>query len=124
VISCILTMLGIAPLAFALGMYLPIQLNSPILLGAIVAWLVQKSTKDEKLGKARNDKGILLASGLIAGGALAGVFDAVTKMIEESAGGKLPNPALSESAKNWIGLLVFLVLAVLLYWDSKRAKPE
>jgi putative OPT family oligopeptide transporter len=124
VISIIITMLGISPLAFALGMYLPIQLNSPILLGAIVAWLVQHSTKDGKLSKARNDKGILLASGLIAGGALAGVFDAITKMIEETAGSELPKAGLSEGALNWVGLFIFLVLAVLLYLDAKRAKAE
>jgi putative OPT family oligopeptide transporter len=123
-ISLIMTMLGVSPLAFALGMYLPIQLNSPILLGAIVAWFVQKSTKDEKLSKARNDKGILLASGLIAGGALAGVFDGITKMIEEAAGSQLPKAGLPESALNWIGLFIFLALSVLLYLDAKRVKVE
>jgi len=123
-ISVIMTMLGISPLAFALGMYLPIQLNSPILLGAIVAWFVQRSSKNERLSKARNDKGILLASGLIAGGALAGVFDAITKMIEETAGFELPKAGLSVGALNWVGLFIFLALAVLLYLDAKRAKAE
>jgi hypothetical protein len=123
-IACIVTVLGISPLAFALGMYLPIELNSPILFGAIVAWLVQKSTKDGALSKARNDKGILLASGLIAGGALAGVFDALTKMLEEVAGGALPKLGLPAGVSNWFGFTVFFALAILLYLDAKRTKAE
>ncbi|MBM3320551.1 MAG: oligopeptide transporter, OPT family [Candidatus Eisenbacteria bacterium] len=123
-IACIVTVLGISPLAFALGMYLPIELNSPILFGAIVAWLVQKSAKDGALSKARNDKGILLASGLIAGGALAGVFDALTKMLEEAAGGALPKLGLPAGVSNWFGFVVFFGLATLLYLDAKRAKAE
>jgi putative OPT family oligopeptide transporter len=124
VISVIATMLGISALAFALGMYLPIELNSPILLGACVAWLVQKSTKDEKLAKVRNDKGVLLASGLIAGGALAGVLDGFTKMVAEYLKFKVPAFDLSEGLANWLGLLVFLVLAAFLYLDARRAKAE
>lgn len=121
VISIIITMLGISALAFALGMYLPIELNSPILLGACVAWLVQKSTRDEKLSKARNDKGVLLASGLIAGGALAGVLDGFTKMVTEYFKFKVPTFDTSEGLANWLGLLVFLTLSALLYLDARRA---
>lgn len=127
VIAVIVSMLGISALAFALGMYLPIELNSPILLGACVGWLVQHSTKDEKLSKARNDKSILIASGFIAGGALAGVFDGVTKMFvsEETFGFQAWLPGLfTEGFRNWAGLVVFLALAAFLYWDARKAKVE
>jgi putative OPT family oligopeptide transporter len=119
VIAVAISMLGISPLAFALGMYLPIELNSPILLGACVGWLIMHSSKDEKTSKARSEKGILIASGLIAGGALAGVFDALSKTL-----GFDPPPFLAEGVRNWLGLFVFLGLATWLYWDSKKAKAE
>jgi putative OPT family oligopeptide transporter len=131
VIAVIVSMLGISALAFALGMYLPIELNSPILLGAIVGWLIQNSTKNARLSKARNDKAILIASGLIAGGALAGVFDGITKMALSEAFHINPEkfgfhewfPNLfTAGLQNWLGLLVFLALCAFLYWDSCRAK--
>jgi putative OPT family oligopeptide transporter len=119
IIALLVTMLGISPLAFALGMYLPIELNSPILLGACVGWLIKHSSKDEKISKARSDKGILIASGFIAGGALAGVFDALTKML----GFDYVMP-MDEGLRNWLGLIVFAVLAVFLYYYSRSAKAE
>jgi putative OPT family oligopeptide transporter len=127
IIAVIVSMLGISALAFALGMYLPIELNSPILLGACVGWLIQHSTKDERLGKARNDKSILIASGFIAGGALAGVFDGVTKMFvsEETFGFQAWVPGLfTDGFRNWAGLVVFLALAAFLYWDARTAKAD
>ncbi len=127
VIAVVVSMLGVSALAFALGMYLPIELNSPILLGAIVGWMVQKSTKSENLSKARNDKAILIASGFIAGGALAGVFDGITKMFvsDEGFGFSAWMPGIfTEGLRNWVGLFVFLALAAFLYWDANKAKPE
>jgi putative OPT family oligopeptide transporter len=133
VIACLISMLGVSALAFSLGMYLPIELNSPILLGACVGWLIQHSTKDEKLAKARNDKSILIASGFIAGGALAGVFDGITKMvlsevlkIDPEAFG-FPSwfaGTFTEGFRNWVGLFVFVALAAFLYWDAHKAKAE
>jgi F0F1-type ATP synthase assembly protein I len=133
VIAVVVSMLGISSLAFALGMYLPIELNSPILLGAVVGWLIQNSTKNARLSKARNDKAILIASGLIAGGALAGVFDGITKMTlseffhinPEKFGFHEWFPGLFTSGvQNWLGLVVFLGLCAFLYWDSCRAKES
>ncbi len=127
VIAVIVSMLGISALAFALGMYLPIELNSPILLGAIVGWLVQKSATSETLSKARADKAILVASGFIAGGALAGVFDGITKMFvnDETFGFSVWMPTVfTDGMRNWLGLFVFLALAAFLYWDARKAKAE
>jgi len=132
VIAVVVSMLGISALAFALGMYLPIELNSPILLGACVGWLIQHSTKDAKLSKARNDKSILIASGFIAGGALAGVFDGMTKMLLSLRGidadtfgfsSWYPN-VFTPGMQNILGLIVFLALAAFLYWDAHKAKNE
>jgi putative OPT family oligopeptide transporter len=77
IISVILALVSVPALAFALGMYLPIQLNTAILLGGFLAYLVGRSSKDEKLLKERNERGILVASGYIAGGSIAGVVAAV-----------------------------------------------
>lgn len=127
VIAVVVSMLGISALAFALGMYLPIELNSPILIGAFVGWLVQKSSDNEALSKLRADKAILIASGFIAGGALAGVFDGITKMFvsDETFGFSAWMPqTFTEGFQNWMGLLVFAALSCFLYWDARRAKPE
>ncbi len=117
VIAIIATMLGISPLAFALGMYLPIELNSPILLGACVGWLINHSSKEEKTNKARGEKAILIASGFIAGGALAGVLDALSKTL-----GFDPAPIFGDNFRNWLGLFIFLGLAAFLYFDARKAK--
>ena len=133
VIACIVSMLGVSALAFSLGMYLPIELNSPILLGACVGWLIQNSSLDKSVAKARNDKSILIASGFIAGGALAGVFDGITKMFLSEVAKVDPEgfgfPAwipgfFTEERRNWIGLFVFCALAAFLYWDARKAKAS
>ena len=83
-IAVVVEMIGVSGLAFALGMYLPIDLNTPLLVGAIVAWLVKRSARgDAALEKARGDRGTLVASGLIAGGALAGVFKGVVDALQD-----------------------------------------
>ena len=79
VFAVVVAMCGISALAFALGMYLPMELNSPLVLGAAIAWFLQRSTKNEALNKARHEKGTLIASGFIAGGALVGVLAAVLR---------------------------------------------
>lgn len=122
VIAVIMTMLGISGLAFALGMYLPMELNTPILAGAIVAALVSRSSKDEKTSKARSDKGVLIASGLIAGGAIIGVLSAILTALDVGFMHKFKSPLGPEGA-NWLGLIAFVVLGAWAYWDSCRAKP-
>ncbi len=81
IISVILAMSGVPALAFALGMYLPIQLNTAILLGGFISYLVGRSSRDEKLVGERKEKGILIASGYIAGGSIAGVFAAIVAVL-------------------------------------------
>jgi putative OPT family oligopeptide transporter len=123
VIAVLVSLLGIAPLAFALGMYLPMDLNTPLLVGAVLAWLVRRASGDERLDRARTNRGTLIASGLIAGGALAGVADAAVKALSEWRGwaARPGNAAYLDGAGNWVGLLVFFALGAFVYWDARRA---
>lgn len=78
-LALILNFCGVPALAFCLGMFIPIDLNLPLLLGGAISWFVSTRSKDEAVNKAREDKGTLIASGFIAGGALMGVVSAVLK---------------------------------------------
>jgi putative OPT family oligopeptide transporter len=128
VFAVVMAMCGVSALAFALGMYLPMELNSPLVLGAAVAWFLRRSSKDEALNKARHDKGTLIASGFIAGGALVGVLSALLRFIEQSSNlsiipdlVKISGSWLQEWS-NWLGLIMFLLLTIGLYGDAHREK--
>ncbi len=75
-ISLVLTFFGVPALAFALGMFIPLELNLPLVVGGLIQWFVTSRSKDATLNEARGEKGTLLASGFIAGGALMGVVSA------------------------------------------------
>jgi len=125
VFAIIVEMIGVSPLAFALGMYLPLELNSPIIIGAIVAYLVKRSSKDDKLTKKRYEKGLLIASGLIAGGAIAVVMDALVKFLQEKLKTTIiPDLSNTSAFGNWLGLCLFLLLCVCIYADSCRIKDK
>jgi len=130
VIAVLMQLVGVSPLAFGLGMYLPMNLNAPILAGAVVATLVQKSSKDEAVSKARGDRGILIASGLIAGAAILGVGKSLLasfpagKGILDAVDLKLRLGEAAEPMLNWLGLVAFIALCVLAYLDSRRGKPQ
>lgn len=81
-LALILTMIGIPALAFSLGMFIPLELNTPLLVGGLISWFVTTRSKDEATNKARGERGTLIASGLIAGGALMGVVSAILKYCE------------------------------------------
>lgn len=76
VIALVVNFMGLSALAFALGMFIPLQLNLPLLVGGALNWYVTSRSKDEAVNKARGERGTLLASGFIAGGALMGVVSA------------------------------------------------
>lgn len=78
-IAIVLTMCKIPALAFALGMFIPIDLNLPLLIGGVISWFVASRSKDAQVNAARHEKGTLIASGFIAGGALMGVVSAILK---------------------------------------------
>ena len=117
ILALILNWLGVPALAFCLGMFIPLSLNTPMLVGGAVAYFVQHSSKDKKVASARHDRGTLLSSGLIAGGALFGVFAAITRF----CGFEYTTPG-SPLFTQTLGVIVYLLLIAYLYWDSKRAK--
>jgi putative OPT family oligopeptide transporter len=121
VIALLMTMLKISPLAFALGMYIPQELNTPLLAGGLVAWWVSSRSKSEKLNNARMSRGTLIASGFIAGGSLFGVLGAFLKF----GGLDWYNTAWAESTGGEIlALVMFAALVAYTIWDSMRAKEE
>ncbi len=129
IIALILTMVKISPLAFALGMYIPQELNVPLVFGGLVAWFVTSRSKNEKLNNARFSRGTLIASGFIAGGALFGVLNAFLRFIDDQF--------IKFGASDWfmstwvethnaeiVGLVMFALLVAYSIWDSMRAKEE
>ena len=117
--AIILEFLKISPLAFALGMYLPIQLNTPILVGGIISHFVIKSSSDAEVSTRRKERGTLIASGFIAGGALMGVVSALVAFFGWDT---VLHTGLGET---WFGevlsVILFTGLCLYVYWDSKRA---
>ncbi len=135
-IALTMQMIGVPTLAFALGMYIPLELNAPLVVGGLVAHFVQKSAKgDEKLAAARGNRGTLIASGFIAGGAVMGVIAAFLKFL--SQGFRVPWVGTLQAdlgvnlLKNSEGrgaeilaLGCYLLLVAYMFWDARRAKAE
>ena len=121
VLALTLTFIGVPALAFALGMFIPKSLNAPLVFGGLIAWFVGSRSKDEALNKARFDRGTLIASGFIAGGALMGVVSAILKF----AGADWFCTEWAESnAAGALGLLVYIALIVYMALHTLRAKKE
>ncbi len=148
-LALILTMIGVPALAFALGMFIPLELNTPLLIGGIISWFVTTRSKNKELNNARKERGTLIASGFIAGGALMGVVSALLKFASTSEVGEATNFFaeiwetilggirnamlwLEEAAESWQQTAASDVLTVVMFaaiigyfiWDSKRAKPQ
>ena len=124
IIALVLDRCKVPALAFALGMFIPLELNIPLLVGGAVNWYVTTRSKNEAINKARGDKGTLLASGFIAGGALMGVVSALLKFggIEVDYSSWWENH-LSEllSLVAYAALILYFILATKL---SKKELPE
>ncbi len=118
-IAIALNACGISALAFALGMFIPLQLNLPLLAGALVSWYVGSRSKDAAVNRARTERGTLLASGFIAGGALMGVVSAGLQF----GGLHLSSEAWSEStAAQWLSAVVYAFLIAYLVRASMGKK--
>ena len=113
-LALVLTLFKVPALAFALGMFIPLELNLPLLVGGLINWYVTSRSKDKAVNEQRGEKCTLLASGFIAGGALMGVVSAAMRFggINLVNEGWLANP-LSELLSLFVyGLLiVYLVKA-------------
>jgi putative OPT family oligopeptide transporter len=120
-IALILTTIRVPALAFALGMYIPLELNTPILMGGLIAYYVSTRSKNEKLNNARRERGTLIASGFIAGGALMGVASAFLRF----QGLNLMNQDWVDShSAELLGLVMFMVICIYMIWDSLKAEIE
>ncbi|MDD2960994.1 MAG: oligopeptide transporter, OPT family [Muribaculaceae bacterium] len=119
ILAVLLNWLGVPALAFSLGMFIPLQLNTPLLIGGLISWFVSTRSKDAALNKARQERGTLLASGFIAGGALMGVVS--TGVLY--TGFKYQNDS-PEWVLQTVGLVIYAALIAYLAWDSMRAKVQ
>ena len=114
VLALLLDRIKIPALAFSLGMFIPLQLNIPLLVGGAIAWFVSTRSKDEEINKLRKEKGTLLASGLLAGGAIMGVISAILKY----AGVQLSTTQAFQKSDffsvlavvAYIGLIIYLII--------------
>ncbi|VBB45803.1 Peptide transporter [uncultured Paludibacter sp.] len=126
IISVLINWLGISPLAFALGMFIPLPLNTPLVVGGLLNHWFTKSSKNAKLANARVQRGILIASGFIAGAALFGVIGAFiiffTNNTEALNLGVWTNP--EGIGAQITAVVAFIALIAYFVWESFRAKEE
>ncbi len=116
-IAIILTWLKVPALAFALGMFIPLELNIPLLVGGAINWFVTTRSKDANVNKERGEKGTLIASGFIAGGALMGVVSALLRF----GGINLMNDAwLNNSLSEVVSLLAYILLIAYFVIATKK----
>lgn len=126
VISILINWLGISPLAFALGMFIPLPLNTPLIVGGLLNHWVNKSTKDKELNNARHQRAILISSGFIAGAALFGVIGALIIFLAGKGDvlnlGAWTDP--SGIGAQVTAIVAFVLLISYFVWETKRAKKE
>lgn len=127
VISILLNWLKIPPLAFALGMFIPLPLNTPLIVGGLLNhWVNNKSTKDKSLANARNQRAILISSGFIAGAALFGVLGALIIFLTGKGDvldlGVWADP--TGVGAQVTAIVAFAALVAFFIWEVKRAKKE
>ncbi|MFN0058665.1 MAG: OPT family oligopeptide transporter [Planctomycetota bacterium] len=135
-------LLGVSALPFAVGLYLPIYTSGGVLVGGLVRWLVDRIRRGPKSAEAEYSPGVLMASGLIAGGAIAGVLQSGVEALDLSnqvsvlhhlENVEQGSPGIGESLRSgitnllnngsWWPLLPFLLLALILLWQGTRARP-
>jgi putative OPT family oligopeptide transporter len=140
----LLEMVKVPALAFSLGIYLPMSINLPILIGGLAGWFVQRRGKDERQKAARRDQTILVASGLMAGAAIAGILSAILKVLDNTywhhafdravnvslyprvmaADGSLQTAPWFEGGGVWFGAVMFVALIVVCHLLAKRGAAD
>jgi putative OPT family oligopeptide transporter len=120
IISFLVYLLGISPLAFALGMFIPQELNTPLIVGGLIHHFMNKSSDDKELVNARVQRGTLISSGFIAGAALFGVVGALLLFFGFDMDMKVWDEG--HLGGEWTALLAFAVILLYFIWDSRRAK--
>lgn len=123
-IALVLNFCKVPALAFCLGMFIPIDLNLPLLLGGAISWWVSSRSKDKELNERREKKGTLIASGFIAGGALMGVVSAVLKFagvdLFMESWNLTPDGAICSGAEA-VAIIPLVLLVVYMIKASKKA---
>ena len=127
-VALTMQMIGVPSLAFALGMYIPLELNVPLVVGGLVRhWVERSAGENEALANARSTRGTLIASGFIAGGALMGVVAAGLKIVNFYFGTHVGVGLLGNAEGPFaeiLALALYLLLAAYLYWDARRATSD
>lgn len=135
-IAIVLELSGIPSLAFAVGLYLPVAVSAPIFVGGIVRWAVDKElikklrrrnlSEEEVIAETDKSPGVLLASGYIAGGALAGILVALaTEFLSGTVKNftdwsEANNPFFAGNHSDWLAMIPFWILAILLYYVGRE----
>ncbi len=137
-IAVVLELAGVPSLAFAVGLYLPLATSSPIFVGGLVRYAVDKYlkrklarenlTEEQVVAETDKSNGVLLASGYIAGGAIAGIMVALfavvpfLKEVQEKSGewAKASNPFFEGANSDWLGMIPFWILALILYYVGRE----
>jgi putative OPT family oligopeptide transporter len=135
-ISIVLELCGISSLAFAVGVYLPLSSSSPLMVGGLVRWLVDRGRRlsqshlsaEQLSAQSDSSPGVLLASGYIAGGAIAGIVIAFMAGVLSDTDDKITkwaeahNPLYAGSNSDWLALIPFAALTLLLFWVGRGSK--
>jgi uncharacterized oligopeptide transporter (OPT) family protein len=122
-VAVVMEMLGKSSLVFALGMYLPLGLTSPILAGGFLSHLVNKRSEkyDAETGKSIRERGVILASGLMAGGALGGVLGASLRMFSFYSEDGVRTPFYAnEMVSQLVSLVLFLGLCLYVWFFAQK----
>jgi uncharacterized oligopeptide transporter (OPT) family protein len=126
-IAVVMEMLGVPALIFALGMYLPLELNTPALVGGFISYFGTR--RSERLGGARGssvrERGVIIASGLMAGGALGGVFGAGCRLIPHFSEDWVQTPFYgNEIASQLVSTVLFAGLCAYLWWGANKHEKD
>ena len=119
----VLTLINVPALPFALGMFIPMELNAPLVVGGLVAWAVNRHKNPEK-AKANNNRGTLIASGFIAGGALMGVVSAVIAFINDDETALMNKEWVASDYPIYLGIFAYVAIIAYFIWHSRRAKID
>jgi hypothetical protein len=126
-VAVITEVLGVPPLIFALGMYLPLELNTPALVGGFISHAIIKRSDRSggAAGRTTRKRGVIIASGLMAGGALGGVAGAALRLFPWYAEEKIKTPFYDNNViANMVSLIGFTALCVYLWMDSTRKSAQ
>jgi putative OPT family oligopeptide transporter len=127
VIALVMEMLGVPALIFALGMYLPLELNTPALVGGFLSHFLGRHAERRggQLGAVIRERGVVIASGLMAGGALGGVFGAALRLLPGYAEDRIKTPFYdNEPVSQTVSALLFVGLCLYVWFNSLRTPRE